>query len=780
MAALLAGNATAQNIPDPYSPDNGPIRQIDGYEYVWGDEFNVDGPVNRDMWNFEKGLKRGNEAQCYTDRDENAYVEGGRLKIMARKERYKNPNYDPTSGDWRKNTEYTEYTSASLQTLDRRHFLFGRIEVRARINPKEGAFPAIWTCGYNKDWPANGEIDIMEYYNLNNGDPHLTANFCVSPYDSKDQWATTWNSTFTPLTYYTAKDPEWIKKYHVWRMDWDDEEIKLYVDDELRNSIKIKEFRNGDGSIAFYNPQFMWLNLAIKDFGHGIEADQLFEVDYFRVYQKYVDNEGPTAVKGLKASEIKDTSCRLTWNASTDNVGVYRYDIYKNGMGSGYYVGSTTDTTFIVTGLTPDSESKLFVRALDASGNYSPYNPYLIFDLNKPLKVHTMSEFEALDIPKDISSDILLKTETADGRRITWISSDPSTVDESGLVTLPAEEKDVTLTASIDINGIKPKEFTVKVLPRNIQNNTVLHYGFNEEDVYNYLGDTYVKDISGNGKDGKILGKARINGTLDLRGNRSNNFSSNGYAMAPSGLLKEMRSFSVTFKIKPAELSGSPRAFDFGSSSINSIFCRLNGFSAGLKYNGETTQLINSGQSLYTNRESNIAYTFDARTRVSRLYLNGKETASGSNLHYEPYEVAKVAQNIRNYIGRTQWWNTGSAASNQDYCGTIDEFCIFDIALTEEEIRNLYVPSGINDINSKEEINIYPNQVQKNASFTIYGCAKAKGVDVRIVNMNGMTVKHVLADNLPLNIENNLTEGLYIVTVRNGDKIVGQSKLIAR
>ena len=42
-----------------------------------------------------------------------------------------------------------------------------------------------------------------------------------------------------------------LKKYHVYRMDWDEKEIKLYVDDELRNSIKVEEFLNEDGSIVF-------------------------------------------------------------------------------------------------------------------------------------------------------------------------------------------------------------------------------------------------------------------------------------------------------------------------------------------------------------------------------------------------------------------------------------------------------------------------------------------------------------------------------------------------
>ena len=44
-------SAYGDNPPvNPYQPDPNPIRQIAGYEYAWGDEFNVDGVVNPDLW----------------------------------------------------------------------------------------------------------------------------------------------------------------------------------------------------------------------------------------------------------------------------------------------------------------------------------------------------------------------------------------------------------------------------------------------------------------------------------------------------------------------------------------------------------------------------------------------------------------------------------------------------------------------------------------------------------------------------------------------------------
>ena len=36
--------------------------------------------------------------------------------------------------------------------------------MRGRINTSPGFWPAFWTLGVTGEWPANGEVDIMEYY----------------------------------------------------------------------------------------------------------------------------------------------------------------------------------------------------------------------------------------------------------------------------------------------------------------------------------------------------------------------------------------------------------------------------------------------------------------------------------------------------------------------------------------------------------------------------------------------------------------------------------------
>jgi beta-glucanase (GH16 family) len=770
---------------NPYEVDPNAVPYIEGYHYVWGDEFNTDGSVNTDLWAFENGFKRGNEAQLYVPGDNNAIVKDGRLLITAKKERRKNPNYDPASPDYRKYTEYGEYTSASINGNGVKYFLYGRTEVRARIDFSRGAFPAVWTCGYNKSWPRNGEIDIMESYLINKETPVLTANFCVGGDQTTADgvWATKWNSTFTPVTYFTAKDAEWKNKYHVYRMDWDEEEIKLYVDNELRNSIKINEFRNWDGTVAFNNPQYMWLNLAIKDQGQGIEIDAnktiLFEVDYFRVYQKVVDTEPPAAVSGLVASEITDASCKLTWNHSTDNHGVFRYDIYRNGMGSGAFVGSTTNNSFVVNGLKANTDHYFFVRTLDSVGNYSFYDRTKTFIENKALKVTTRREFDALSVPFDIHADIFLKTKTSDGKIITWESSNTAVLSNTGAVNLPDEKTEVILTVRVDGQS---KQLIVNVHPRNVNNNKLIYYSFDVGDVYARDNVQYLRDKSGKDNDAIVYGHAKIDGKLDLRNNKSGDFANNGFLTAPDGLITALRSYTVTAKVNPTSLSGQPRLFDFGSGSLNSVFGRLNKLSSGQKYNKGATVLVSSGKDLMVSKEYFLAFTFDAKTGITKVYVDDEEVASAATFVNEPWQIGQIGNNSRNYIGRTQWWDTSSAVSNVDYCGLMDDFYLFDIALTNEELK--YLKSMLTDIESslkQNELKVFPNPVTQYADFFVQMPDDCNSIDndtVEVFDIRGNLIKRFDINSNPALLKADFPKGIYFIRLSKTGSIYFMKLLV--
>ena len=254
-------------------------QKSSGYKLVWSDEFNKDGAPDSLNWTYEKGFVRNEEAQWY--QPENAFCKDGYLIIEAKKVNQSNPNFIESSKDWRKNRAQINYTSACLISKGLHSWQYGRFEMKARINISKGLWPAWWTLGVNGGWPANGEIDIMEYYR-----GKLLANIACMGYDKKTQWF----STTKPTDSLGGK--KWASQFHVWRMDWTETSIGLYVDGQLLNKVSMDSLVNKDGSNfnPFKQPHYILLNLAIAGANGGdpstTEFPKRFEIDYVRVYQQ--------------------------------------------------------------------------------------------------------------------------------------------------------------------------------------------------------------------------------------------------------------------------------------------------------------------------------------------------------------------------------------------------------------------------------------------------------------------------------------------------------------
>lgn len=241
-----------------------------GWQLVWSDEFDRDGAVDTAKWDYDVGGEGwGNhELQFYTkDRRENARVESGHLVIEARREKWKG----------------NAYTSARLVTKGRADWTYGRFETRAKLPLGRGTWPAIWMLPTvwnlgNGGWPDNGEIDIMEHVGYDPGVVHASTHTRLHQWRNKNQRTAT-----IPV-------PDAGTAFHTYTLEWDAEEIRMYVDDRLYFTSR-KD--GGDWkSWPFDRPFHLVLNLAVGgDWGGAKGVDETIwprrmEVDYVRVYQK--------------------------------------------------------------------------------------------------------------------------------------------------------------------------------------------------------------------------------------------------------------------------------------------------------------------------------------------------------------------------------------------------------------------------------------------------------------------------------------------------------------
>ena len=79
------------------------------------------------------------------------------------------------------------------------------------------------------------------------------------------------------------------------------------------------------------------------------------------------DSTAPSVPAGLTATAISSSQINLNWTASTDNIGVTGYDIYRGGTPLATVIG----TSYLNTGLTASTLYSYTVRAKDAAGNNS-------------------------------------------------------------------------------------------------------------------------------------------------------------------------------------------------------------------------------------------------------------------------------------------------------------------------------------------------------------------------------------------------------------------------
>lgn len=242
------------------------------YVLVWEEEFNGNS-LNTDYWNIEvNGNGGGNgEAQYYTDRSENLRVADGLLTIEARKETYMNK----------------AYTSARINTKEKKDFVYGKVDVRLKVPKGTGTWAAFWMLGYGS-WPSAGEIDIMEHVGY---EPKIF--HCALHTQNKNGMNGQNEHALQVLPDDAANN------FHVITMEWVENEIggydriHIYVDGVKTTTFGETQQLQQTNDWPFNKKFFFIINLAIGGTWGGskgidntiFDNPVLFQIDYIRVYQ---------------------------------------------------------------------------------------------------------------------------------------------------------------------------------------------------------------------------------------------------------------------------------------------------------------------------------------------------------------------------------------------------------------------------------------------------------------------------------------------------------------
>lgn len=237
---------------------------IDGRILLFEDDFES---FNENMWMCEIGNVRNynTELQCY--RAENVSIENSMLVLTAKRESYGGK----------------EWTSGSISGQTLQNFKYGRVEAKIKFPNITGSFGAFWMLGSNfwKEyvdgeqpinngvlWAKCGEIDIAE----------------TIPGKATYTQANIW--TYGGQSYAYKRSPSInIDEWHVYGIEWTEDDIDFMVDDEVY--LTISGISTNDDLQAYRLPMYMILNHAVGSSG-GTPSDDVEEmkmyVDWVRIH----------------------------------------------------------------------------------------------------------------------------------------------------------------------------------------------------------------------------------------------------------------------------------------------------------------------------------------------------------------------------------------------------------------------------------------------------------------------------------------------------------------
>jgi len=254
------------------------------YSLVWSDEFSG---TSLDSNNWTADIGNGcpdlcgwgnNELEYY--RDENVTVSDGNLILTTIEESF---------GGY-------SFTSGKVHTRGKQTFLYGRIEMRAKIPTGGGMWPAFWMMPQDDaygGWAASGEVDIMESSNS------------TTEVGGALHYGGSYPDNTSTSTSYSLGGANFADDFHIYAVEWEPDAIRWYVDGVLFSTRTSSQWYSdgapGNPRAPFDQDFYIILNAAIGGNYTGCtdpgcitaSLPQQFLIDYVRVYED-IDNIAPT------------------------------------------------------------------------------------------------------------------------------------------------------------------------------------------------------------------------------------------------------------------------------------------------------------------------------------------------------------------------------------------------------------------------------------------------------------------------------------------------------
>ncbi len=342
-------------------------------DLVWSDEFTTAGTVDSNNWFHQTQLPAGGnwfnqEVQHYTNRTTNSFVANGNLSIVAKKESFTDQGYTK------------QYTSARLNS--KFAYLYGRVDIRAKIPKDAGTWPALWLLGKNvnedggffdavygtTNWPACGEIDILEH-GITRSKPD---NYIQSAMHTPSSFGNTVDIGGVVVGDNIAAN------YHIYSMNWSPNQISFLLDGVVYYTYK-PAVKNAS-TWPFDKEQYFLLNIAMGGIAGPIDPSFMqtaMDIDYIRVYQNITpDTQAPTNFTA-SVGAITGSSVELLLNATDDSGNISYIVDYGSGTSSTFNP-SGTQKSFIINNLNPNTNYTFNVSAKDATGNVAGNNPIVL------------------------------------------------------------------------------------------------------------------------------------------------------------------------------------------------------------------------------------------------------------------------------------------------------------------------------------------------------------------------------------------------------------------